>query len=957
MSDLSVLISLAQSQASDPFLNELASSPAFQCLDSLLNQGLLTLTQVDAYKAKYTELHSNVLSSCALERTLLDKSKQLKALHSEQTKEYRAVQSETTILHTTLQGNQATLTALTHSLHSLSHERNRLTSQSEELFASRAEHLSIMTERAEKTRHSCDSRMFDFDVEIKEYSHSLEKEKAFLDKENRAHSDYGAKRSTLIKEIESLKSSITTKQSQLTLFSSEPERLKNHVSMISKLDEELETENNDCSHQLNELEKSINEINKNRKIHLFSYDNESANIENLRLFIAKKKSNIDEILNEQQLEEIKKNRNYENYQFLIQKKLLCKNEYFHYNNEINEIIKQIEIHKKKIEKFRRKRETILSLISPLKQQIENKINLIKKYRDDSKYYSEIQSTIYLENENYIVQLLNNEDKNNEIFHLITNYNSDIIKREELIKTLRNKENSYQKEIANKISIRNLLLRDYSKLIIELNKFKQELILEKLKIKDIDKSFNDYLKTIEMCGEKYELLKNQKNSLMNLFNTTQATLNEIKEKSRILTHEYIILNQENVNKDKKLLTKKSELTNCIKSRDLLRNEENRLRLELKSSNQSNRAIKLEVKGFQETLITIELSMKTLNNNYEIIVNNRNSVGLLLIDRNDELCLLYQQRDAINGLLNEKTLLINSNENLIMKKNREISEMERRIEMARKQIPSILQFEELIKQKEEMERKLKETNEQVEKLGLKLETPPNLDQEDDDDNNNTSNSEINNSRIRLLGGVDPDPDQLCLKIESFEQIAETKKKLLLDSELTLNEVLQTNEKLKIKLAETRTTSVNYSVHLNRVRQDLRLLTRTMMSNISELSLYQANYLQLTKEKEKLQEELNNARENFNSGQPPTSEAEAEWQKLCRDKQRKREALLNAHRSREELELMASLMNSVTTAEVRPNAYINETLGIPKPYGGLAPFKPSQLGAQMRHFRIPVNKEIQL
>ncbi len=49
--------------------------------------------------------------------------------------------------------------------------------------------------------------------------------------------------------------------------------------------------------------------------------------------------------------------------------------------------------------------------------------------------------------------------------------------------------------------------------------------------------------------------------------------------------------------------------------------------------------------------------------------------------------------------------------------------------------------------------------------------------------------------------------------------------------------------------------------------------------------------------------------------------------------------------------------TSAEPRPTAYIPDELGIPKPYGSLAPFKPSELGSTMRHIRVPVNKAIEL
>ena len=45
----------------------------------------------------------------------------------------------------------------------------------------------------------------------------------------------------------------------------------------------------------------------------------------------------------------------------------------------------------------------------------------------------------------------------------------------------------------------------------------------------------------------------------------------------------------------------------------------------------------------------------------------------------------------------------------------------------------------------------------------------------------------------------------------------------------------------------------------------------------------------------------------------------------------------------------------AEGRPNAYIPEDLGIPKPYGGFAPFKPSEAGSTMRHIQPPRPREI--
>jgi hypothetical protein len=49
--------------------------------------------------------------------------------------------------------------------------------------------------------------------------------------------------------------------------------------------------------------------------------------------------------------------------------------------------------------------------------------------------------------------------------------------------------------------------------------------------------------------------------------------------------------------------------------------------------------------------------------------------------------------------------------------------------------------------------------------------------------------------------------------------------------------------------------------------------------------------------------------------------------------------------------------TTAEPRPNAYIEPVLGVPKPYGGFAPLKPTDPGSNMRHIRAPAPVEIEI
>ena len=49
--------------------------------------------------------------------------------------------------------------------------------------------------------------------------------------------------------------------------------------------------------------------------------------------------------------------------------------------------------------------------------------------------------------------------------------------------------------------------------------------------------------------------------------------------------------------------------------------------------------------------------------------------------------------------------------------------------------------------------------------------------------------------------------------------------------------------------------------------------------------------------------------------------------------------------------------TTAQQRVNSYIPDEIGLPKPYGSNAPFMYQQPGSNMRHFRKPKVKEIEI
>jgi len=102
------------------------------------------------------------------------------------------------------------------------------------------------------------------------------------------------------------------------------------------------------------------------------------------------------------------------------------------------------------------------------------------------------------------------------------------------------------------------------------------------------------------------------------------------------------------------------------------------------------------------------------------------------------------------------------------------------------------------------------------------------------------------------------------------------------------------------------------------------------------------------------LEEAKWRFDHGEAPTEEATKEWN---RNERKRLMSIETAMRREEELQMALPPNATKTAAEPRPTAYIPDDVGIPKPYGNSAPFKPLEAGAHLKRIRAPVPKEIEI
>lgn len=116
---------------------------------------------------------------------------------------------------------------------------------------------------------------------------------------------------------------------------------------------------------------------------------------------------------------------------------------------------------------------------------------------------------------------------------------------------------------------------------------------------------------------------------------------MKERIKILQNEVDILQNDSAEKDRDLIDIHQKKVKAMTQRDKLRSELNRE--ELKFRQKLSTIGQLINQGDKLNLIinSLQKEMNNLIYEYEHACESRNDMGIQLIDRNDELCILYEK----------------------------------------------------------------------------------------------------------------------------------------------------------------------------------------------------------------------------------------------------------------------------------------------------------------------------
>eukprot|EP00775_Hariotina_reticulata_P013164 gene13164-13294_t len=449
----------------------------------------------------------------------------------------------------------------------------------------------------------------------------------------------------------------------------------------------------------------------------------------------------------------------------------------------------------------------------------------------------------------------------------------------------------------------------------------------LMLDEVDRRGKDFEKL-------YDLVRNQRNKFVALIAAAKQASVEMADRIKLLTSEQEILTVEVANKAKLLAKAKSVNAASVSERDALHSELHALGSAFRAKHDKLQEQVEAIEALNTMMHRAEEAMAASSKHYAIAIEARNKTGVMLIDRNDELAVLHEKSHLQEAQVAGGQLELGLRDNEIRVLQLQVAELQRSIHTAKSAMPDLPAIDRDIAA---LKADLLKAREHAEVLGAKLEDP------------------ANSGRARQLGGKIPEKDELVAKLQSLEERLSMKQDALQERSVVLGEVNSLTQQLRGKAATGRAAGRQLAAEANSYQQRLRSVTCKMMATISELSLYQATALKLQASKSELEGMLDSAKARLAAGQPPTDEIALEWAAVVRQE----EILQDLRRQKEEVAAVMDGQGNIqhTTAESRPNAYIPEDLGIPKPYGGFAPFKPTQPGATMRHSRRPIQKEVVL
>ncbi|ERE89711.1 coiled-coil domain-containing protein [Cricetulus griseus] len=474
--------------------------------------------------------------------------------------------------------------------------------------------------------------------------------------------------------------------------------------------------------------------------------------------------------------------------------------------------------------------------------------------------------------------------------------------------------------------------------------KHSNVMKEIKAKDLEirlykKKKREIHRRLKEFAKLYDTIRNERNKFINLLHKAHQKVNEIRERHKMSLNELEILRNSAISQERKLQNSMLKHSNNVTIKESMQNDVCKITSKLQEMKEKKEAQLNSMDRLASMITLIEEEMVLLRKKYEKAVQRRNESGVQLIEREEEVCIFFekiniQEKLKLNGDVEIRVL-----EEKLRFLRLKIAEKQRQICVTQKLLPTKRALDANLAV---LQIQFAQCADRIKDLEEQFVNPD------------------NKSRIRFIPGKDLTEEEMIKKLDMLELQLAKKEEKLLEKDFIYEQVTQLTNKLRGKTQTCKEDTLLLAKKMNGYQKRIKDATEKMMALVAELSMKQALTIELQKEVREKEEFIFSCSSRIEKGLPLNREIEKDWLKVLRDEEMY--AFATAEKSREYMETDYRLLpNGVyTTAEQRPNAYMPEAdteLPLPKPYGALAPFKPSETGANRRHIRKPVVKPIEI
>ncbi len=505
---------------------------------------------------------------------------------------------------------------------------------------------------------------------------------------------------------------------------------------------------------------------------------------------------------------------------------------------------------------------IVEIADQIKQR-QTEINTTTKSVEERRIELERQKKIGVELQDEIklfTAKTANKDANIQKLHDIVDSHKKEFSHYEAELVSYKKEESISHENIKKLTImKEKMARTASQANQQARERKEELKILRLAILDLSKKHQETKFRLDSFVAMYENVKSERNKYVTMIQNCSQALAENKEKIKILQNEVEILRNELLEKEQRLRDKQHKLKREIFEHERQAKEIGVLKDSFNEKQSHTIQQSKEISNLDLILQSINRDIKRFTSKYEDACENRNYMGIQLIDRNDELCILYEKANVQENILKRGENEIKMREEESRMLGIELTEKQRELELIQKKAPEVpVLAEKVVSLKTELE----QVRFDVKALSVRVENP-----------------EANPERIREVDTYVPDQEFMDAKIHVLEERLNSKKESLLEKELVLEEISNLSEKLRRQALEGRKGTLELAEKINEFRAKTTELSRKMLATVAEVSMFQATAMKMEQEKQGKEKVLDEAKERVGKGLPPTPETEEEWERIER------------------------------------------------------------------------------